>query len=177
MLILVIVLVIVAIPLVLASRKPDSFEVKRVITIAKPRHFVFDYIGLMKNQDNYSVWMMLDPAMVKTFTGVDGEIGFESHWVSKNKKVGEGKQRIIAIEKGKRMDFEIQFIKPWENKANAFMQLEELAANATRVTWAFTGQANFGMKVMHVFMNMDKMLGKDLERGLSNLKRILENKN
>ena len=174
MLVLLIVLVVIAVPFLLALNKPNSFLIQRSIEIEKPSAEIFAYIKFLKNQDNFSVWMMLDPAMQKSVEGEDGTIGFESHWVSKHKKVGEGKQRITGIADGKRIDFSIHFIKPWENKADAFMELEVVDARRTKVSWGFGSPLTYMNKVTHVVLNMDKMLGKDLERGLSNLKRIME---
>ena len=36
------------------------------------------------------------------------------------------------------------------------------------------GPAPFMSKVMQVFINMDKMIGKDFEAGLANLKKLTE---
>ena len=47
--------------------------------------------------------------------------------------------------------------------------------DATNLTWAMHGPLVFMAKVMHVFVNMDKMIGKDFEAGLANLKRLTEN--
>ena len=44
----------------------------------------------------------------------------------------------------------------------------------TKVVWAFNGKLNYPMKVFHLFMNMDKMIGGDLQTGLDNLKGVLE---
>ena len=46
--------------------------------------------------------------------------------------------------------------------------------NATHLTWVMHGPAVFMSKVMQVFMNMDRMIGKDFEIGLSNLKKLTE---
>ena len=54
------------------------------------------------------------------------------------------------------------------------MELEVVDARRTKVSWGFGSPLTYMNKVTHVVLNMDKMLGKDLERGLSNLKRIME---
>ena len=46
----------------------------------------------------------------------------------------------------------------------------------TDVTWAMYGPNLFIGKVMSVFFDMDKMIGKDFETGLANLKALAEQK-
>jgi hypothetical protein len=48
--------------------------------------------------------------------------------------------------------------------------------DATHVTWLMHGPCPFMGKIMHVFINMDNMVGKDFAVGLSNLKRLTENR-
>lgn len=103
--VLIVVLVIIAIPLITALFVPKDYEVGREIQIDKPKAEVFDYIKYLKNQDNYSKWASMDPDMKKTYTGTDGEVGFVSAWDSDNPDVGKGKQEIINIVSGERVDF------------------------------------------------------------------------
>jgi hypothetical protein len=44
----------------------------------------------------------------------------------------------------------------------------------TAVTWSMTGKNNFMAKAIHLFMNMDKMIGAQFERGLAQMKSIVE---
>ena len=46
--------------------------------------------------------------------------------------------------------------------------------DGTSVTWLMHGPAPFMAKIMHVFMNIDRMVGKGFETGLANLKRLTE---
>jgi hypothetical protein len=56
----------------------------------------------------------------------------------------------------------------------AYMTTEAIAPNQTKVKWGFTGKMPYPMNLMLVVMDMDKMIGKDLEDGLNNLKVVLE---
>ena len=143
------------------------------IVINKPVTEVYDYIKYLKNQDNYSKWGSMDPNMKKTYTGTDATVGFVSAWEG-NKKVGAGEQEIKAIQEGKRIDYELRFIKPFRSVAKATMTTEPNDANSTRVTWGFEGSMNYPMNVMKLFMNMEKAIGNDFSMGLSKLKTILE---
>tara|TARA_R100000935_G_C2797148_1_gene148707 strand:- start:315 stop:848 length:534 start_codon:yes stop_codon:yes gene_type:complete len=173
--ILIILLVLIAIPLVVALFLPKDYSVEREIIINKPKQEVFEYVKYLKNQDNYSKWASMDPNMKKTYKGTDGTVGFVSAWESENDDVGSGEQEILKIEEGERIDFELRFIEPFESTSPAFMTTESVAENQTKVTWGFSGHMNYPMNLMMLFMDFEKMIGDDLESGLSNLKSELEN--
>jgi len=165
---------LVALVLIIAAFVKKDYVVIRSVEINQPNHVVFDYIKHLKNQDNFSVWSKIDPKMKKTFTGIDGTVGFVSAWESENPDVGIGEQEIINITEGKRVDYELRFFKPWEMVSPAFMITEPLDEEKTRLEWGFRGHMNYPMNLMLLFMDMEEMLGKDLQDGLDNLKEILE---
>lgn len=173
--ILFIILVLIAIPLVVALFLPKDYSVEREIIINKPKQEVFEYVKYLKNQDNYSKWASMDPNMKKTYSGTDGTVGFVSAWESENDDVGSGEQEIIKIQEGERIDFELRFKEPFESTSPAFMITESVTENKTKVTWGFSGHMNYPMNIMMLFMDFEKMIGDDLESGLSNLKSEMEN--
>lgn len=174
--ILIVLGIIIVIPFIIALFVKKEYDVAREIVINKPKTEVFDYIKFLKNQDNYSKWANMDPAMKKTFTGTDGEVGFISAWESKDENVGMGEQEIKKITTGERIDYELRFIKPFEATDNAFMTTATLNDNQTKVTWGFNGKMKYPMNLMLLFMDMEKMLGDDLQSGLDKLKIELEKK-
>ncbi len=151
-----------------------EYTVERQVSIARPRQQVFDYIKRIKNQDEYSVWNRIDPAMKKTYTGTDGTEGFMYAWDSTNKKAGKGEQEITSITDGERVDMALHFIRPFEGRSTAYMTTSGTNANQTDVKWGINGKMNYPMNAMLLFLNMEKMMGNDLSGGLSNLKQILE---
>jgi len=169
---LVIVIIIVAIPLIIALFVKKEYSVERVLTISKPQQEVFAYVKHLKNQDNYSKWVMLDPAMKKDFKGIDGTQGFIYAWDSQNKKAGKGEQEIKKITEGERIDVEVRFKKPFEGIANVHFITEPVSQDQTRVKWGMKGKSNYPMNFMNLFI--DNMLGDDLEISLGTLKGILE---
>lgn len=165
---------IVALILILALVAPRNYSVSRSIKIDLPRSEVFDYIRLVKNQDNWSPWKKKDPDMKQEFVGEDGTVGFVSKWEG-NKHVGTGEQEILGIDEGKNLKTELRFLKPWESKSNAFINCSD-ADQGTLVEWGFSGRHKVPVNVMMMFMNMEKVVGKDFDEGLNELKQILENK-
>ena len=172
--ILIGLVVLFVLTLVIGIFVKKEYTVERTITINKPKQEVFDYIKSLKNQNNFSVWAQRDPNIKQEFHGTDGTVGFISSWDSDKKDVGKGEQEITKIDEGNRIDFALRFIKPMEGNATAYMTTEQTAEAQTNVKWAFEGKMGYPMNTMLLFMNMDKMLGPDLEQGLANLKTILE---
>lgn len=170
----IILAIIIAIPLIMGLFINKDYTVEREIVIVKAHAEVFEYVRLLKNQDNFSKWASMDPHMEKTFRGIDGEVGFISAWESENKDVGKGEQEIIAIQEGERIDYALRFFEPFESSDKAYMLIEPIDENQTKVTWGFEGHMDYPMNNMLLFMNMEEMLGGDFQTGLENLKKILE---
>ena len=169
--ILVVIAVLVAIPLIAALFVPKEYNVERAITINKPSQEVFDYMKHLKNQDQYSKWVRMDPAMKKAFRGTDGTVGFVYAWDG-NDDAGKGEQEIKNIREGERIDVEVRFEKPFAGIAEAPIQTAALSGNQTRVTWGMKGKSTYPLNFMNLFM--DNMLGKDIQSSLVTLKGILE---
>jgi hypothetical protein len=160
--------------LIIALFLKKAYTIERETTINQPSQPVFNYIKFIKNQDVYSVWNKIDPAMQKTYSGTDGAVGFVYAWDSANKKAGKGEQEITAIKQGERVDMALHFIKPFEGRSIAYMTTTPSSGNQTRVKWGINGKMNYPMNIMLLFMNMEKMIGNDLRDGLANLKGVLE---
>jgi uncharacterized membrane protein len=172
--ILLTIVALIAIALVTALFVKKEYAVEKEVTVNKPKAEVFEYIKFLKNQDKYSVWNMRDPESVKTFTGTDGTLGYIAAWDSKVKEVGIGEQEIKTIIDGERIDSELRFKKPFENTNNAYITTTLVNDSTTKVTWGFNGKMKYPMNIFLLMLDMDEMLGNDLQNGLNNLKSILE---
>ncbi len=171
---LLVLISLVALVLITALFVDGKFSATKKITINQPNEVVFAYIKQLKNQDNYSAWGKMDPKMKKTYKGTDGTVGFVSAWESKDDNVGAGEQEIIKIDENKRIDYELRFKKPFESVSPAFMTTKAISPTATEVQWGFSGEMNYPLNIMQLFLDMDAMIGDDFEKGLTNLKGILE---
>ena len=163
--------ILVAIPLIIALFVKKEYNVQREITINKPRAEVFDYVRHLRNQEQYSKWVMTDPAMQKSFRGTDGNVGFVYAW-NGNSEAGEGEQEIKGLKEGEALEVEVRFKRPMEGIMQAPMYTEALSPTATKIKWGVSGRSPYPMNFMNLFM--DRMLGKDLETSLHTLKAILE---
>lgn len=171
---LILLLILVAIPLILALFVTKDYALERdtVINVSKDR--VFDYIKLLKNHDDFSIWSQRDSTMNTTYTGVDGTVGFVYSWESNNSNLGSGEQEIVAIQDGKRIDFQLRFKEPMESTSSAYMITDSLGVDKTRLTWGFKGHMYYPLNAILFFVNMDTMLGDDIQKSLDSLKLQLE---
>lgn len=172
--ILIVLAIIIAIPLLLALFIKKDYLIERQITVNKPQQQVFDYIKMIRNQDHYSVWNMSDPNKKTTSAGTDGTVGFVYSW-NGNDKVGEGEQEIAAIAEGDSITCELRFKRPFKSTGIAGMSAVSASPRSTVVKWNMRGRSNYPMNIMNLMM--DRMLGKDMEKSLANLKKILEEDN
>jgi hypothetical protein len=155
-----------------AMRRPDSFYVERSTTIGASPETLFAIIDDFHRWPDWSPWEKIDPQMNRTHSGPARGKGAIYEWAG-NKKVGAGRMEIIESEAPSRVRIKLDFLEPFEAHNIADLELEREGAG-TRVTWALHGPCNFITKVMGVFVSMDKMVGKDFETGLANMKRIAE---
>lgn len=169
-----ILIALIALILISALFVDGNYAVERKVTINAPRDQVFEYIKYLENQEQYAVWSSMDPHMKRDYEGVDGEVGFIYRWESEDENVGVGEQEIVSIEDQHRITYELRFKEPFEATNEAYLQTDVKRDSTTEVSWGFKGAMPYPMNLLSLFMNMDDMVGKDLEKGLKNLKEIME---
>ena len=173
--ILIAIVAIIAIALLVALFTKKEYTISREITINKPRSEVFNFIKYIHNQDQFNVWVKKDPNVKKESIGTDGTVGYIASWDSNVKDVGKGEQTITNIIEGEKIEMGLHFIKPFEGLADATLETKDAAqTNQTIVQWSFHSKMKYPMNLMLLFMDMEKMLGNDLQTGLDNLKTLLE---
>ena len=172
-LILLLIILAVVAALAYASAKPDDFRVQRVTSIDAAPDNIFPLLDDFRRWPEWSPWEGKDPAMKRTYVGAPAGQGAAYAWRG-NRAVGAGRMEIIETSPPLRLLIDLHFLKPFQARHQAEFHLAPAGAG-TRVTWAMHGRANPVMKTMALFMDMDRMIGRDFETGLANLKRISEN--
>ena len=168
----IVIAVVVAVVLILAATKPDSFRVERSAVVNAPADKVFPLIADFHEWLKWSPWEGRDPALKRTYSGAARGKGAIYAWDG-NKNVGSGRMEILEATTPSKVVIKLDFLKPFEAHNTAeFTMLPQ--GGATSVIWVMHGPAPFMSKVMQVFMNMDRMIGRDFEAGLANLKTITE---
>lgn len=158
--------------IIIVALQPDEFRVSRKISIAAKASEVFPHVNDFHNWDAWSPWAKLDPAMKQSFRGADSGAGAIYSW-SGNDKVGEGEMSIISSQPTNRIEIKLDFVRPFP--CNNMVEFTfEPEGNQTNVTWNMTGKNNFMAKAFSLLINMDKMVGGDFEKGLSQLKTTVE---
>jgi uncharacterized protein YndB with AHSA1/START domain len=165
-------IVVIVVILGIALMQPDSFKVQRSATIKGPPAKVMGYLNDFHQWMAWSPWEKLDPNMQRTFQGAASGKGAVYAW-SGNDEVGQGRMEIIDNEMPTRLAIKLDFIKPFESSNRTEFVLQP-QGDATVVTWTMTGPSQFITKLMSVFVSMDKMIGKDFEKGLAQLKEAAE---
>lgn len=168
----IVLAIIIAIVLVLAAGKPDTFRIQRAAVLNAPAEKIFPLIADFREWLNWSPWERRDPALKRTYSGAERGNGAIYAWDG-NKNVGSGRMEILEANSPSKVVIKLDFLKPFEAHNTAeFTMLPQ--GGATNVIWVMHGPAPFMSKVMQVFMNMDRMIGKDFEAGLANLKVLSE---
>lgn len=168
----VVLAIIIAIVLILASNKPDTFRIQRAAVMNAPAENIFPRIADFHQWLDWSPWEGKDPALKRTYSGTERGQGAVYAWDG-NKNVGSGRMEILEASSPSKVVIKLDFLKPFKAHNTAeFTMLPQ--GGATNVIWVMHGPAPFMSKVMQVFMNMDRMIGKDFEAGLTNLKAVSE---
>ena len=170
--ILIALVVVVAVILIIAATKPDTFRVERSISINAPADKIFNLINDLHAWATWSPYDKLDPAMKKTFSGSNNGVGAEYAWEGNN-KAGAGSMTILESTPFSRINIQLEFLKPFKGHDTVAFTLDSVNG-ATNVTWAMHGPNPYMAKVIGIFCNMDKLIGKDFESGLANLKATAE---
>ncbi len=169
--ILLVLASIIALLLIIALFMKKEHYVKREIVINAPIQKVFDFLKLLKNQDQFNKWAKADPDRKWEYKGTDGTVGFIISW-SGNKKAGEGEKEIMNIIEGKRIETQIRFIKPMVTTADVIMETESISDNQTKVSLINSGTLKYPM---NIFIPMaEKNFPKDMDSSLATLKTVLE---
>lgn len=171
--IIVVVLVVpVAAVLALAAAKPDTFRVQRATDIKAPPEKIFALLDDFHRYQSWSPYEKLDPGMKRAYSGPRNGKGAVYAWDSSG-KAGAGRMEIADSSPPSKVRIQLDFTRPFEARnVVEFILLPQ--GQSTNVTWAMSGSTPFLAKVMHLFFNMDRMVGKDFEAGLANLKALAE---
>jgi hypothetical protein len=165
------IVVLVAVILIYASTKPDTFHVERSINIKASPEKIFPFINDFHLWDAWTPYNK-DPAMKKTYSGNDSGKGAHYAWEG-NKEVGKGDITIIDTTPPSKLVFDLHMIKPFKGRNVAAISLN-VSGDSTNVTWSLDDKHNLMLKTVALFINLDNMIGKDFEVGLTRLKAIAE---
>lgn len=154
-----------------AATRPAEFTITRKTTIAATPAAIFPLLNDFHQWTAWSPWEGMDPKMARTYDGAASGTGAIYAWKG-NDEVGEGRMTITDAKPNDLLVIKLEFLKPFEATNTTTFLLT--AGPQTEVVWKMEGHNNFLSKAFGIFMNMDKMVGDDFEKGLARLKTAAE---
>jgi hypothetical protein len=172
--ILIALAVIIAVFVAIVAMQPSAFRVQRSATMSASPAAAFAQVNNFHNWDGWSPWAKIDPTMKQTYEGSPAGTGAIYTWLG-NKQVGEGRMTITESRPNEFVRINLEFLRPFK-ASNVSEFVFKPDGHGTTVSWSMSGTKNFMFKAMGLFMSMDKMIGKDFEKGLASMKEIVEAK-
>jgi|SRR5882724_5010975 len=164
--------IVIGLFVVVVLTRPATFHIERSTTMSAPPENAFAEVNDFHAWSAWSPWEKMDPGMKRSFDGAPAGVGAGYAW-SGNDKVGEGRMTIDKSDKPSFVSIKLEFIKPFTATNKSTFSFAP-TAEGTKVTWAMDGEHNFVGKAASLFMDMDKMVGGDFERGLAAMKTAAE---
>lgn len=170
--VLIAVAVVVLVFVAVVATRPPEFRIERKAVIAAPAAAVFTQVNELRKWEAWSPWAKRDPAMKQTYEGPAAGTGAIATWAG-NHEVGEGRMTIVESRPNELIRIKLDFLKPFAATHTAEFTFTP-EGDRTNVTWSMSGQNNLLAKAIHLFIDMDKMVGKDFEAGLAAMKALAE---
>jgi uncharacterized protein YndB with AHSA1/START domain len=169
---LLVVAAVIAALLVYAAFRPDSFRLSRSGTIDAPPDRVFALINELRRFNEWNPFARMDPQNAITYDAVTAGVGGAYTW--QGEKSGAGRMQITESVPGQRVTARLDFSKPFEAHNLVDFTVQAQGDKASTVTWTMHGPMPYLNRLMTIFFDMDKTVGKEFEAGLANLKALAE---
>jgi len=166
----IVLAVIVVIFLGVGFFLPSEFKVERSIVVKAPAEEIYQHIVDLKQWKEWGVWFERDPQMTVVYSGPQSAVGMTSSWQSELE--GSGEMKIVALIPNQNVTYSLHF-PDFDMGSTGELQLAE-SGMTTTVTWVDYGDVGAN-PINHYFaLLMDSMIGPDFEKGLANLKILVE---
>ncbi len=169
---LIVIVVVIAAVLAVAATRPDQFRIERSATIHAAPERIFSYINDFHRWQAWSPYEKKDPDMQRSYEGPSSGRGAAYGW-NGNKNIGSGRMEISESTPSSLVRIQLEFFTPFKASNVAEFVLEP-QGTATRITWSMQGRSAYMSKLMGLVVNFDRMIGKDFEEGLANLRTLSE---
>ena len=172
MYVLIALAILVGLILVVVALQPSKFRIQRSAVFSTSPPAAFAQVNDFHKWEAWSPWAKMDPACKNEFSGEPAGTGAKFSWAG-NKKVGEGRMTIVESKPNQLIRIQLDFLKPF-CATNIAEFIFEPRGEQTAVTWSMTGSRKFPFKAICMFMNMDKIVGGEFEKGLADMKALAE---
>jgi Polyketide cyclase / dehydrase and lipid transport len=154
------------------ATRPSQYRVARTIAIAAPPSAAFAQVNDFHRWEAWNPWARIDPQMKQAYAGASAGPGAVYTWAG-NREVGEGRMTLLESRPNEMIRINLEFLKPVAATSTAEFTFKP-EGDRTAVTWSMVGDASFVAKAIHLFVDMDAMIGGNFEKGLAQLKSIVE---
>jgi hypothetical protein len=170
--IVIALLIILALLAIVSQFLPTTFHVERSITIAAKSDEILPWVNQPSRWSAWSPWTSdKDSSLAYKYEGPEQGIGAISKWESK--KFGDGMMKVTEADPATGVKFDLDFHKG--NPCRAAIKFEPVS-ESTKVTWSMDGAVSRNPVDRYFTFLIDKLVGKDFEEGLGNLKKRVEAK-
>jgi len=167
------VVAVLAILALFISMRPSDFRVSRSATMKAPAEAIFTQVNDFHNWEAWSPWAKMDPNAKNTFEGPASGRGAKFGWSGSSKTVGEGSMTIVESRPSQLIRIQLDFVRPFKGTNDVEFTFKP-AGQRTDVTWSMAGKNNFMGKVIGLFMDCERMVSEQYDKGLANIKEIVE---
>ena len=161
--------------IIVFAGQPDEFKVTRSTKVNGRPEIIFPHVNDFHKWEAWSPWAKMDPACKNSFAGPSAGAGAIFSWAG-NRKVGEGRMTILESQATEYIRLKLEFIKPFPATNTAEFSFQSKAGQ-TVLTWTMSGRNNLMGKAFGLFVNCEKMVGGDFEKGLAAIKSVAESSN
>jgi hypothetical protein len=170
--ILIALAAIIAVFLIVVALQPSEFKVERSATISAAPAAVFDQVNDFHKWEAWSPWAKLDPNAKISFEGPPSGTGTIMTWDG-NDKVGQGKMTLTESKPGELVKINVDFVRPFEGSSTSQFAFKP-DGDQTAVAWTMESHHNFLAKAMCLVFNGKKMMQGEMDKGLANMKSVVE---
>jgi carbon monoxide dehydrogenase subunit G len=158
--------------LILAARRPDTFAIERSTRVNAPPDKILPLIASPRAMNTWMPFLEPDPNAKLDYSGPESGVGAANTWAG-NRQVGEGRMEVVDVQASSKVTMKLEMVKPMKASNTVVFSLQP-NGSGTNVTWNMSGKQPLLAKVMTLFIDCDKMVGSQFEKGLGKLKSIAE---
>ena len=146
-----------------------AYQIERSILVSVPPSGVFAVVSDFNTWSSWSPWLIADPGATVRVSGEPGSVGSGYSW--SGEVTGAGDMELRKVERGRRLEIELRFLRPFKSRAEVVFELQANPAG-TLLTWRMSGSLPWFLFWMIPMLKT--FVGLDYHRGLLMLKDWIE---
>lgn len=161
---------VIVVFVIVVALQPADFNIERKALVAAPPEMTRQQVDDFRNWKDWSPWAKMDSETKLTLS--ENPVGVGATYTWESEKTGAGTMTITEVAE-EYTAIDLNFTKPFKAENKVVFTFAPIHGG-TYVVWTMTGKHNFVGKAFGLFMDIDKVVGSDFEKGLTDLKRNAE---